>query len=338
MTTLLYPHAPGQATLAQATLEQATLGQATLGQATACPFFSAIPRAVLERRKGRDLLTRDIEVLALLLDYKQRASTEVSPRQATLAGRLGCSADTIQRSVKRLMAAGLLAKTRLRDGKGRVERCVYDLAATLALMPVQAARLRQGEWGQEPGSERVSRPHGCGVSKADSESVVQADNSVAFSPAAVSPAAVSPVVGQLTARGVLARAAQGLVERFGEGRCREALSALSSRPSVRDKAAWLVAALRGNWSLAAPDPPDLPHSHRPFVLHSHRPFVPPLAVCGPPEPSFDPLAALPPSAWAALERQARDVLLSECTGPVLALLRQGRERRLVQARMRQMVR
>lgn len=133
LTTLLYPQAPGQATLAQA----------TLGQSTACPFFSAIPRAVLERRKGRDLLTRDIEVLALLLDYKQRASTEVSPRQATLAGRLGCSADTIQRSVKRLMAAGLLAKTRLRDGKGRVERCVYDLAATLALMPVQAARLRR---------------------------------------------------------------------------------------------------------------------------------------------------------------------------------------------------
>ena len=110
-------------------------------------FFSPIPRAVYGLRGEGRLKARDVDVLGLLLDYKGRRRTTVDPSQETLAGRLRCSPDTVQRSLARLAAAGLIVRTRLRDLAGRLGRCVYDLAPTLALMPAQAAKMRRGEWG-----------------------------------------------------------------------------------------------------------------------------------------------------------------------------------------------
>ena len=71
----------------------------------------------------------------------------MAPSQETLAARLRCGLDTIQRSLARLAAAGLIVKTRLRDLAGRLGKCLYDLAPTLALMPSHAAKMRRGEWG-----------------------------------------------------------------------------------------------------------------------------------------------------------------------------------------------
>ena len=96
---------------------------------SACAFFSALPRAVGDLRAEGRLIPRDVDVLRELLDHKNRRTSQVDPLQKTLAARMGCSLDTIQRSLARLVAAGLIIKTRMRDARGQLGRCVYDLAA-----------------------------------------------------------------------------------------------------------------------------------------------------------------------------------------------------------------
>lgn len=292
-----------------------------------CEFFSAIPRAVLDLCQNKVLTSRDVHVLGILLDYKNRRTTEVSPKQETIAARMGCSVPTVERSVARLVKAGLITKTRLRNSLGRLGHCVYDLARTLALMPRQAAKMRGGEYGQAapPASPPVdgTRPpaagstthHFCRVSEADLSDVVQADTALPQS----APAAPSPVVARFVEKGVFPRVAAALVERFGEKCCQEALdglNALKQRQKVRSAAAWLVGCVQQGWSMTAVPAP------RP---QAQRPYVP---LSGPARPAPDCLDALAPAVRAALEGTARAALQGEFGGA----LPQGR--RLVEGRMR----
>ena len=301
-----------------------------------CEFFSAIPRAVWDLCHGKVLTSRDVLVLGVLLDYKNRHTTQVDPKQETIAGRLGCSVPTVERSVARLVKAGLITKTRLRAALGRMGRCVYDLANTFALMPRQASKMRGGEYGQAapPASPAVdgnglaeaeiTTPHFCRVSEADSLDVVKADTPAPFSlpstplPSVPSPAP-SPVVAALLAKGVFPRAARGLVEKFGEERCQQVLSALSERRKVRDNAAWLVGCLHQGWDVASKTPGT---AARPQSQALYRPLL------SAPPASGDPLTALSTSARAALEGTARAGLCAEFGGML------PRGRRLIEGRMR----
>lgn len=265
--------------------------------AHACAFFSAIPRAVGDLRAQGHLKARDVDVLRELLDYKNRHTTQVDPRQATLAARFGCSVDTVQRSLNRLVAAGLIVKIRLRDRLGRLGRCVYDLAQTLALMPRQAAKLRSGQYGQPAATiektPTLSMPQKCGISEVDSEDAVQADT---YPPR--EKAIPSPVAAALIIEGVFPGVAGMLTVKFGEGRCREVLQALKQRRTVRDRAAWIVGALLQGWDVATEA------TARP---QSHHPYTPPRPAGLKP----DRLAALDTPALVALEAQARAVLWQE---------------------------
>lgn len=303
--------------------------------AHACAFFSALPRAVGDLRAEGVLTPRDVDVLRELLDHKNRRTSQVDPLQRTLAARMGCSLDTIQRSLARLVKAGLITKKRLRDARGQLGRCVYDLALTLALMPRQAAKLRHGHFGQadpapppaHEGKARstppITKPHQSGLSEVDSSDVAKADNNVPASP----PVPPSPVAVALIAQGVFPKVAAGLVERFGGDRCRQALAALGQRRTVRDKPAWVVGCLQGGWAVMAP----AAAAARPPSQHPYQHFSGPL---GPPA---DPLAALGASARVALESAARAALIAEVREPVLSTLRQGRNTRLVEERMRLML-
>lgn len=296
------------------------MGNTTNAHASA--FFSPLPRAVLTLSQDGRLKPRDLQILAALLDYKNRHTTQVDPKQGTLAARFACSLDTIQRSLARLTAAGLITKTRLRNGLGRLGRCVYDLANTLALMPRHAAKLRHGDYGRDSASPEKEThsaiPQKCGLSEVDSLDVAEADKAHA---ATHSPM-LGPVAAALHAEGVAPRVATSLAGKFDEQRCRQALTALQSRRNVRDRAAWLVGCLLNGWQLTAPAPPPL----RP---QSHLPYTPPGSLNAPPSH----LHALPVSEYAALEARARAELITESVGPVLSTLKQGRNRRLVEGRM-----
>lgn len=299
-------------------------------------FFSPIPRAVWDLRGQGALKPRDIDVLGLLLDYKNIDTAYVNPRQDTLARRLACSVDTIQRSLTRLAAAGLIVKSRLRSAAGRLGRCVYDLAPTLARLPHRAARMRSGRWGRGPAptapdSCSLPRPHRCGLREEDS--FAQADNS-APAPTSPPPSAfpASPVAGQMIALGVAARAAVRLLAGHGEARCRQALAAAQERRNVHNRPAWLVKCLTEHWTLTErwilAGPRQSEDSARP---RSHHPYTPPSIPAAPPP---DPLTQLPPARWSALEERARLALRAEKQPAVLEMLRTGRARRLIAARMR----
>lgn len=299
--------------------------------AHASAFFSAIPRAVWDLCHSKQLNGRDVQVLGVLLDHKNRHTTQVDPKQETIAERLGCSVPTVERSVARLVKAGLITKTRLRAALGRFGRSVYDLANTFALMPHQASKMRGGEFGQAappaprsadgngPAEVETTSHHFCRVSEADLSDALKADTAPpSQTPPAPSPAP-SPVVAALLDKGVFPRAARVLVERFGEARCQQALNALNARRKVRDKAAWLVGCLRQGWDVT-PQTPET--AARP---QSQAPYRPPTSS---PPASGDPLASLSASARLALEATARAALALESGGA----LPQGR--RFVEGRMR----
>jgi predicted transcriptional regulator len=103
--------------------------------ARADDLFSVFTRTVLDLCREKKLKRSDMHVINLLLSYADSHSTLVYRRQAELAANLGCSVDTLQRSLKRLVAVGLLAKIRLRTADGKFDQCVYDLAGSLALIP-----------------------------------------------------------------------------------------------------------------------------------------------------------------------------------------------------------
>lgn len=298
-------------------------------------FFSPIPRGVWELIEAKRVTRRDAAVLGVLLDYKGRGGTVVYPCQATLAARLGCSVDTVQRSVRRLVAAGLVATKRVRDAAGRVRGISYDLAAALALAPSKAAKLRRGDWGRKEMRELTfpsennanicapARPQKCGVSEAD-RFVAEADNSAC---AQIDPAAPEPrgVVVDFINLGIPAARAAALVSTHGEARCREALSAAAGRRTIRDRAGWVVQCLSDGWKL-----PKCPAGRRAGGQYRVYAFPEPPP---PASPACDPLETLPPAQKAALESAARAALLAEL--PTLRRsLEAGRSRRVVESRMR----
>lgn len=281
----------------------------------ASPFFSAIPRAVWDLCQSKALKGRDVQVLGILLDHKNRRTTQVDPKQETIALRLGCSLPTVERSIARLVKVGLITKTRLRNALGRLGRCSYDLANTLSLMPRQASNLmprqaskmRGGDFGasssaQSPvtdGEAKAKHPptshQKCRVSEADSSDVAKADNNTPAPPKPPPP----PVAVALMKQGVSPHIATRLVEQRGEERCQQVLSALSQRRKVRNRAAWLVGCLLQGWIVEAPA------TARP---RSHHPYTPPSAPHSPPT---DILDALPSDAYATLEDRARALLWDE---------------------------
>ena len=294
------------------------------------PFFSAIPRAVGDLRAAGILKARDVDVLRELLDYKNRRSTQVDPKQATLAARFGCSVDTVQRSLKRLEAAGLIAIIRLRDRLGRLGRCVYDLAGTLFLMPHHAAKLRSGDWGQSghhaaeetPLKSPVPAiPQNCGLSEVDSKDDAKADSKAAVDR---DKNVSHPVAVALAAEGVYPGVAGSLVVKFGEGRCRQVLSALKKRKQVRDRAAWLVGALLQGWNVTTEADTTRPQAH-----HA---YTPPAAAA-----QLDPLTALDTAARNALEAQAKALLLHETHPAWRDKLLHGKNTALLHSRMRELL-
>lgn len=307
-------------------------------------FFSPIPRGVYDLRAAGKLQARDVEVLGLLLDYKGRAASVVSPRQDTLAERLRCSTDTIQRSLRRLESVGLIAAKRLRDTAGRLGRCLYDLAATLALMPRQAAKMRSGAWGAQNGpslpadaqnkpiAPPLSMPQKCGLSEAD-KFVAKADNTApAPDPVSVKapllPQSAQPdVVVKLISFGMAERIAKSLYAQHGATRCAEVIEAAAAQRRVVSKAAWCYRCLAESWELQKRN------GVRP---KAQMPYHAPSAAAAQVDDMAEPLALLPADESAHLETAARRELAQEL--PTLrGSLEAGRSRRLVLGRMREML-
>lgn len=213
------------------------------------PFFSPVPRHVLTLCQNGALKPRDVEVLSLLLDYKSRTGTVVEPRQDTMAKRLRCSTDTIQRSLSRLVKAGLILKTRARDLCGRLGKCLYDLAAVFALMPRKAAKVRHGEYGAAAAGQSqtppATMPQKSGVSIGDLVSVCQADNGTQAE--TVTP----PLVVELIKEGVGEKTAQTIHEKYGAERIRDVVNAARANRRATNRPGWIVAALTQGWAFQA---------------------------------------------------------------------------------------
>ena len=282
--------------------------------AQACAFFSALPRAVGDLRAAGILKPRDVDVLRELLDHKNRRTTTVDPKQATLAARFNCSLDTVQRSLARLAAAGLIVKIRLRDRLGRLGRCVYDLAGTLALMPSQAAKLRSGAYGRQtppsPPSADGNRvpashstmPQKSGLSEVDEGCYVEADTQ----PQPQTDATRATVV-LLQAQAVQEHAAKRLADRHTEARCREVVQASARIKHFRhSRAAWIIGALDGGWTVST-EAETRPRSQWPY-RPPQADTAPARAAVAPPQ---DPLETLDAPTYAALETEARASLWTE---------------------------
>lgn len=279
------------------------------GAATAapCDFFSPLPRTVWALIEQRRITRRDAAVLGVLLDYKNQNSTIVGPGQESLARRLACSLDTLQRSLSRLAAVGLIVKKYLRDRTGRLRGLTYDLANVLDMMPTKTAKLRHGDWGQGSDTVRPSpsknrpvrsqspKPQNCGI-EVESESVAEADNTTPL----------SPTERDLSQAGVVPKVARRLVQKFGEDVCRRYLAAFATRPKATNPAGLIVAGITQGWTI-----PNAPRtaSRAPSPLR----FGPARVMAAAPPP--DPLDGLSPPEAAALEAKARAALKAEL--PVL---------------------
>lgn len=294
------------------------------------PSYSPVPDAVLALVRDGRLQRADAPLLHALLTHKRRGRDEVWPRQQTLAEALGCSVRTVQRGLDRLCAAQLIQKCpRVSPAGAKLRGLRYDLSPLAALLPARPHPV-------PPGDAR----HGCRPESKKDKDVVLESNS---RPAAVAVGDVSDVcadtVAALTHVGVFPSAAARLAARHGAGRCRAALSALAARPQVRDRAAWLVACLQGEWAVtSAGNSGEGKQGRAEKKGEAEKKDAPP----GRPDtkgcpPAPDPLDALPPEQYAAWEQRARAELLADVSlGPVVrSSLARGRSPFLVRARMRQ---
>lgn len=220
------------------------------------PFFSALPRHVYTLREKGILKSRDVEVLGLLLDYKTAGKTVVCPSHDELKKRLGCSHDTIQRSLARLKQSGLVLAERLRDLRGRWGKWVYDLAAVFTHLPVQSA-LRTGQYGEQDEPKKRPSTHKRRVSEIDS-CFVKADKAArANTQAELSPEAAAAAV-DLASQGVDRKAAERLARKHGAEQCRAALALAKQSKGRIQSPGWLVQAVEKGWAGAAgavPRPP-----------------------------------------------------------------------------------
>lgn len=304
--------------------------QGTTPTPSAAPqrFYSPIPRQIFGLSAAGHLTGRDAQVLALLLSHKGRSGPMVWPKQATMATMLGVSVDTIQRSIDRLAAAKMLQIVHRRSADGRKINNHYDLSATLEMLPSHTAKVRPGEaraadtprgsQHDENRGEQVANtmPQKCGL-EADSESVVKATSGAEPDTTAEQAA----VVDALTKAGVMPSAARMLVRVHGIDRCQRALYHVSQGKKKPNPAGWIVAAVREpKWIL-----PPLPGRPR-------RSMAAP-----PPTTTPNPLDALTPNHYAALEAVARAQLIAESHPPVLDSLKRGLSAPLVRARMRQLL-
>ncbi len=302
-------------------------------------FFSPLPRAVWGMAQAGQLTGRDVQVLGLLLDYKNARTPIVGPGQRSLARRLACSVDTIQRALSRLVAAGLVAILPQRSTDGRRRGNHYDLSPTLALLPPKAAKMRSGQWGappappagegdgKRPNLPTSTMPQKCGPEAYSCD--VEADNT-ATAPGNAAPA--SPVVAQLVGVGVFRRVAESLVTRYGSSRVADTLTASALGNRRTNRAGWIVAALLHGWKLSAPAPPP-----RPRAANNSLPPPPPLGAGAPGGNWPDVLATLDAAALADLERRARAQLIDETRPPLRDHLRRGRDVSRVKARMRELL-
>lgn len=213
----------------------------------ATAFFSPIPRAALALVQSQQISRRDLPLLTVLLDYKNVRDNWVEPKQKTLAARLCCSVDTVQRALARLVAAGLIVKRYIRDACGRLRGLCYDLTPTLSLLPTKAAKMRRGQFGrvdvqpeQTSPSPPSPKPQPCGVSEADKD--CQANNRAAR-PAALP---LPPVVVSLLRFGLQTHTALQLVAAHGEDKVQSVVQEAARKPR-KTLCGWIVAALSGQW-------------------------------------------------------------------------------------------
>lgn len=321
--------------------------------ATSAPddFFSMLPRSVWTLVEQGHLKPQDPTLLGILLDYKTKNKTIVGPNQQTLAQRLHRSVDTVQRSLVRLVAAGLVAKIKLRDKLGRRRGLAYDLKGVLSLLPTrptETAKLRHGEAVQKSdpvsalpsenseNSPNPPKPQTCGPS-AEKEFVAEANT-----PAPAAPP--TPTELEMTQIGIVPRVAKNLLSAHGEDTCRRYLKAYSGRSRATNLAGLIVAAITHGWSLSRTRPgggssrfgggssrfdPATP-TERP---RAHHLYIPPTTPADPP----DALDALDPAARLILEQRARAILLAEQHPMVLELLQKGRADRFIKIQMRKLL-
>ena len=223
-------------------------------------FFSAIPRGVLPYLATGRIKGREVALLTALLDYRSKGKSTVNPSQDAVARLLGWSEDTVQRAASKLRAVGLLTWTRLRDARGRLGKCIYDLSCLLSMLPKRDKSLpdagsyppdvRHGKAGHPRGAGKASIPQECGGSDIDSPCFVKADNSTPAPAEAPAPELLPPVVERLLSEGVQKTAALRLYQKHGAARCMAVLEAKAGK-GAKNRAAWIVAALDRNWVLRA---------------------------------------------------------------------------------------
>lgn len=214
------------------------------------PFFSPLPRHVYTLREKGTLKSRDVEVLGLLLDYKNAATTTVCPSHDEMKKRLGCSHDTIARSLTRLKQSGLVIAERLRDLRGRWGKWVYDLAAVFTHLPAQSA-VRTGQYGEAGEAKKQSSTQVGGVSKVYDCSVKADKEAGTSTQAELSPEAATLVV-EIASQGAEEKMVREMVQKHGANRAREVLAlAKQQRGKIRCFPAWLRMALKNGWGMSA---------------------------------------------------------------------------------------
>lgn len=204
----------------------------------------------------------DVRVCAALLTYARTDDPTACPSQESLAERLGCSVDTIQRAETRLVAAGAMTTHRHRRQDGKLGRRVCNLTPILSVIKalIQTARLRRGS---APSSSKSSpaRPHGRGVREYSQPQASKVQptpyDSGGSSPGLVESGPLDAVVVSLREIGLSAGEALRLAKRFTADQLAHAIRAFRAAPSgqIRAPMAWLTEAARGHWQPASPPEP-----------------------------------------------------------------------------------
>lgn len=192
--------------------------------------FAIVPERVIDA----DVSDRAVRLYALL-DRYAGADGHAYPSRATLARRLRCSPDTVDRAVRELEAAGLVdvERRRLEDGRGLTSNR-YHLAARSRLPSRTGAASSQQGRGH-PGRNGAGSPSRTGAAEKESHSEREMVNETASSSRVETSTAAAELVDD---DGVLNAAMVLLAERDLE-RARADKARRGERHRVGDRAAWV---------------------------------------------------------------------------------------------------
>lgn len=117
--------------------------------------WNAIPSVIIERQKALGLDAIDMNIIVHLTNYWWKADNLPRPAVATIADALGISTRTVQKRIKRLEAAGLVARIERRKTRYGSDTNLYDFSGLIKeALPFAKEKLAERAKREKEDAER----------------------------------------------------------------------------------------------------------------------------------------------------------------------------------------